>query len=232
MSSNLDNLREELLDASLIIDSQGLVKGYGHVSARISGEEAMLMTPRRGPGLLTDSDEMIVVNFDGGLVEGDGPVAIEAALHGEIYRARSDVTAIVRTHSKYVNVMSILGKPPRVVHGFGSFLGAQVPIFPRPFLIASSSLAREVASALGTGEAVVLRGNGDVVVGRSVGEATVKAIFLEESCELQYLALCVGEPTYFTAEELAVRREPGYDHYSRAWDYYRERLYMGEEIEE
>ena len=122
-------------------------------------------------------------------------------------------------------MLSILGKRPRAVHGFGSFLGAEVPIFAKPFLIVNADLARQVVATLGDAEAVVLRGNGDIVVGRSVAEATVKAIFLEESCELQYLALCAGEPTYMTADEVAIRHEPGYDHFGRAWEYYRERLY-------
>lgn len=229
MRIDLDTLREQLLDASLIIDSQGLVKGYGHVSARIPSEDAMLMTPRRAPGLLSDIDEMIVVDFDGKLVEGDEPPALEAPLHGAIYRSRRDVSGIVRTHSKYANVMGILGQPARVVHGFGSFLGTEVPVFPKPFLVTTVTLAREIVQLLGDGEAVLLRGNGDVVVGESIQEATVKAIFLEESCELQYLALCAGQPTYFSAQELSIRREPGYDHYGRAWDYFRERLYADEE---
>lgn len=225
MRKDLESLREQLLDASLIIDNQQLVKGYGHVSARVPGRDDMLITPRRGPGLLSDSDEMLILDFDGKLLEGDGPIPIEAVMHGAIYRAHSNVHAVVRTHSKYVNVLGILGKPPRPVHGFGSFLGAEVPIFPKPFLIADPELAREVAASLGSAEALVLRGNGDIVPGRSVPEATVKAIFLEESCELQYLALCAGQPTYLTPEEIAIRREPGYDHFDRAWDYYREQLY-------
>ena len=232
MRSDLEALREELLDASLIIDNQALVNGYGHVSARISGREAMLMTPRRGPGLLTDGDEMLVLDFDGKLLAGDGDVAIEVLLHGEIYRARPDVGAIVRTHSKYANVLGILGKPPRVVHGFGSFLGSEVPIFHRPDLIATKDLGREAAKALAGSEALVLRGNGSAVVGGSLPEAVVKAIFLEESCELQYLALCAGEPQYFNAAELAARRDPGYDHFGRAWEFYRERLYMEGDFED
>ena len=65
-----------------------------------------------------------------------------------------------------------------------------------------------------------------LIVGESVPEATVKAIFLEEACELMYLALCAGEPAYYAESELAVRSNPGYDHFRRAWDYYRERLYV------
>lgn len=232
MRGDLESLREELLDASLIIDSQGLVQGYGHVSARIPDRNAMLMTPRRAPGLLTEGDEMLVVDFDGTLLSGDGALAIEVFLHAEIYRARSDVAAIVRTHSRYANVLGILGRRPRVVHGFGSFLGAEVPIFGKPFLVSTPEIGREVAGTLAGHNAVLLRGNGNAVVGASVPEATVRAIFLEESCELQYLALCAGDPTYFSADEVAARREPGYDHIGRAWDYFRERLYIDSDFEE
>lgn len=226
MRNDLKSLREELLDAALIIDNQELVQGYGHVSARIPGRDAMLMTPRRGPGLLEDPDEMLVVDFKGRLVEGDGAVALEAIMHGAVYEARPDVSGMVRTHAKYGNVLSILGKPPRAVHGFGTFLGMEVPIYSKPFLIVNEELAREFVATLGNAEAILVRGNGNLIVGRSVPEATVKAIFLEEACELQYLALCVGEPAYYSKDELAVRSEPGYDHFGRAWDYYRERLYV------
>jgi ribulose-5-phosphate 4-epimerase/fuculose-1-phosphate aldolase len=220
------------LDASLIIDSQGLVRGYGHISARAPGQDAFLVTPRRALGLLSDPDDMLMVDFEGTCLEGDGEVPIEVHLHAMIYRSRSDVGAIVRTHSKYANVLGILGRPPRPVHGFGSFLGSEVPIFASPQLIGSPQLAREAATALGAAEALLLRGNGDVVVGRSVQEATVKAIFLEESCELQYLAQCAGQPTYLTPDELAIRRDPGYDHYARAWAYLRENLYAESELDE
>lgn len=224
MSESLNSLREDLLTASLILDSEGLVEGYGHVSARVPGRDAMLITPRKGLGLLSEPDEMLMVSFDGQLIEGEGAVAIESVMHGEVFRRRPDVQALVRTHSEFVNVMSILGRRPRVVHGFGSFLGAEVPIFDRPLLITNPDLARQLADALGSAEAVVMRGNGDLVTGATVAEATVKAIFLEESCRLQYLAMSAGAPTYFSADDIAIRRDPGYDHWGRAWDYYRARV--------
>jgi L-ribulose-5-phosphate 4-epimerase len=225
LRNDLQSLREQVLDAALIIDVQELVKGYGHVSARIPGRDAMVMTPRRGPGLLEDPDEMLVIDFKGNLLEGDGAVALEVIMHGAVYEARPEVSGIVRTHSKYANVLSILGKPLRAVHGFGTFLGMEVPIYEKPFLITNEELGREFVAKLGNAEAILVRGNGNLIVGHSVPEATVKAIFLEEACELYYLALCVGEPAYYTSAELAVRSEPGYDHFGRAWDYYRERLY-------
>jgi HCOMODA/2-hydroxy-3-carboxy-muconic semialdehyde decarboxylase len=159
-------------------------------------------------------------------------VALEVALHSEIYRARPNVGAIVRTHAKFGNVMSILGKPPRVVHGFGSFLGVEVPIFDQPTLIADAELAREVVAGLSDGHAILLRGNGSVVVGGTVPEATVKAIFLEDSCELQYLAMCAGDPMYLSEAEVATRRDSDHDYYGRAWEYYRERMLFESEFTE
>jgi ribulose-5-phosphate 4-epimerase/fuculose-1-phosphate aldolase len=223
VNSDLELLREELLDASLILDSHELTKAYGHLSGRISQQNAMIMTPHRAPGLLTDPNEMIVVDFDGQLLQGAGPVPGEAALHGEIYRARTTIDAIVRTHAKYGNAMSIIGTPPRAVHGFGALLGSEIPIFPRPLLIGSADVAREVVAILKEAEAILLRGNGAVVLGGSIPEAAVKAILLEESCELHYLALIAGQPVHLTDDEITTWRDAGYDHYERAWEYYRDR---------
>jgi ribulose-5-phosphate 4-epimerase/fuculose-1-phosphate aldolase len=232
VNSDLEQLRDQLLDASLIIDSQELNKAYGNLSARIPDREAMVITPRRAPGLLTDPDELILVDFDGRLLEGAGPVPIEVALHSEIYRTRSAVGAVVRSHGKYANVLGILGKRPRAVHGFGAFLGAEVPIFNGPLPISSVAVARDLVATLGDADAVLLRGNGNVVLGASVPEATVKAIFLEESCELQYLAFAAGQPIPLTQEELAGRREVSYEEFARAWEYYRERCLFDVEVAE
>lgn len=229
MAESLEQLRDDLLTASLILDSEGLVEGYGHVSARLPDQDAMVMTPRKGLGLLTSPDEMVIVSLDGKLIEGDETPALECIMHGEIYRQRPDVQALVRTHSEYVNVLSILGRKPRVVHGFGSFLGAEIPIMQKPLLITDVELARELAQNLGSAEAVLMRGNGDLVTGKNVAEATIKAIFLEESCRLQYLAMCAGEPQYFSSEESAIRSNPGYDHFGRAWEYYKARV-LNEEV--
>ena len=228
MNSDLELLREELLDASLIIDSLELTKAYGHLSARIPGSDTMLMTPRRAPGLLSDPDEMIVVDFTGRLLEGLGPVPAEVALHTEIYRARPNVGAVIRTHAKFGNVTSILGRPVHAVHGLGAFLGSEVPVFSRSLMIAGLDAAREVVEALQDADAMLIRGNGAVVVGGSVPEAAVKAIFLEESCELQFLASAAGQPQQLAADEVATWRDAGFDHFEQAWEYFRERLLFDE----
>jgi ribulose-5-phosphate 4-epimerase/fuculose-1-phosphate aldolase len=229
VNSDLGFLRDELLDASLIIDSHELSKAHGQLSARIAGRDAMLMTPRRAPGLLTDPDEMIVIDFDGRLVDGMGPVPHEALLHGEIYRARPAVGAIVRTHARYSSVTSLMAAPVRAVHGFGALLGSDVPIFPQALPIVSADLAQQVVAALDDADAILLRGNGAVVLGRSVPEAAVKAILLEESCELTYLALAAGQPAAsLTDDEVTAWRGIAHDPVEQAWEYARERLLFDE----
>lgn len=218
-----EQLREEVLWACRVLAGEGLVEAYGHVSTRIPGSSRFLITPRHAPSLLRGPEDLLVVDLDGRVVQGGGTPPLEVWMHTEVYRRRADVAALCRTHGCAATAWSALGEPLRPVHGFGAFLGAEVPVFWTPFLITDATLGRAVAEALGDGEAVLLRGNGQLVVGHTVGEACVKAIFLEQSARLHLAARSAGRPVVWTAEEVARRTGPDvpYDHFGRAWNYYR-----------
>ena len=216
-------LREEIVAACQIIAGEGLVGGYGHVSARIPGTDRIIITPRYAPSLVRQPDDLVVIDLDGRKLAGKDEAPLELWMHTEVYRRRPDVAALCRTHAFAATAWSALGRPLRPVHGFGAFLGVEVPVYMTPFLITTRELGQEVAETLGQGEAVLLRGNGQLVVGRRVAEACVKAIFLEQSARLMLAVSSVGQPITFTAEEVARRTGPDvpYDHYGRAWQYYR-----------
>jgi len=216
-------LREEVFWACRVLAGEGLVEAYGHVSARLEGSSRFVVTPRYAPSLLRDPADLLVMDLDGRVVQGQAEPPLEVWMHTEVYRRRADVGALCRTHSFAATAWSTLGEPLRPVHGFGAFLGVEVPVFHTPFLITDAALGRAVAETLGTGEAVLLRGNGQLVVGRTVGEACVKAIFLEQSARLHLAARSAGRPVVWTAEEVARRTGPDvpYDHFGRAWNYYR-----------
>lgn len=216
-------LREEVFDACRVLVGEGLVEAYGHVSARLPGTDRFLVTPRYALSLLGGPEELLVVDLDGRVLEGHADPPLEVWMHTEVYRRRMDAVALCRTHSFAATAWSTLGEPLRPVHGFGAFLGVEVPVFETPFLITTPELGRAVAETLGSGEAVLLRGNGQLVVGRNVGEACVKAIFLEQSAQVHLAAQAVGRPQPWTAEEVARRTGPDvpYDHFGRAWAYYR-----------
>ncbi len=219
--STVDELKQEIVYACKIVERMGLGQGYGHVSVRHpDAPDRIIVNSRIGPGLVTLKD-VLVADLAGNKLEGEGVLPYELPMHTVTYRRRPEVQAICRGNpTEYVSVFSILGRAPRPVHGFGGFLG-EVPVFMKPDLISTEALGQELADCLGQAEGVVLRGNGTLTVGRSLGEAVVKGIFLEESARIQWRASLLGEPLYFTSEELARRGNPPYDHFGRAWAYYK-----------
>lgn len=215
----LNQLRKDVLTACRIVDGKRLVEGYGHVSVRIPGTARVLVTPRVAVGLIRSPAELVVVDLEGKGIQGKGFAPLEIFMHTEVYRRRPDVQAICRTHSPMALALSVLGESVKPVHGFGSFLG-EVPVFPKPYLITTRQLGEEVAATLGSAGGMLLRGNGTLLVGATLAEAVVKAIFLEETAAVHLRARSVGEPVVFSAAEIARRTDVGYDHYGRAWDYY------------
>lgn len=220
------DLARDIVAACRILDGKGLVEAYGHVSARMPGRDLLMVTPRGGLDALQPRD-LLIVDLRGRLVRGRGTPPLELSMHTEAYRRRPDLGALCRTHSTMAGAWSTLGRSLPATHGFGSFLGPEVPVFPKPDLITTDALGAELAQVLGSGEAVLLRGNGTLVVGRTVSEACVKALFLEESARIQCLIAGAGTPLALTPEELARRTDVPYDHYGRAWQYYRARFASG-----
>ena len=181
--------------------------------------------------------EILHIDMDGTLVdskagsrrrkklsqETDRP-PLELFLHTEIYRARKDVNAICRTHGKFALVLSVLRRTLGLVHELATPLGPQVSVFDSPELISSPEMGRQVGAALGTAPALLMRGNGALTVGATVEEAVVNAILMETSAEIQWRALCIGEPAWITGNhndgEFSKLANREYEAVLRPWQYY------------
>jgi L-fuculose-phosphate aldolase len=222
MKNTLAQLKEELIDASRILSREELVRGFGHVSARIAGSKRFLMTPRVSLALVKPK-QLLVMDFDGHVVEGDATPPFEAALHAAIFARKPDIQAVTRIHARKANYFSVTDRKLMPVHHHGSFFAGGVPVFEPMALISTMELGGQVAEVMADNPAILLRGNGQVTVGRSVAEAVVMAIYLEEAADMLYGALQVGEPIFVRDEEAGRgKREtlPPVD-LQRAWNYYR-----------
>lgn len=221
MTSELLRLQTEMATGCAILSQRRLVEGFGHLSARIPGTDHILMTPRKALGLV-QADELLTLDLDGNVVQGDARPAVEVSMHVAVYRRRPDVQAISRTHSFRTSVFAIAGEPIRAVHRFGCHLGPAVPVFPDVTLIGQRSLGEAIADLLGDRQAVLLRGNGTLITAPTLIEAVMRAVWLEESAELQLVARAAGlTPRYLPPDE--VRRCAAMDmphEPIRAWDLY------------
>lgn len=214
-------LRAEVIAACKVLTHFRIVEGFGHISARIPGTDRVLFTPRRALGVVT-ADELIELDLDGHKHAGGGNPALEVAMHLAVFRRRADVMAIARGHPRHVAAYACAAEPLKIAHGFGANLGAAVPVFPQPFLVANREMGEAVADVLGDGAAVILQGNGMLAVGQSVAHACVQALFMEETAELQLLAQAAGfTPRFYTAAGAARRHGDDRVHEPiRAWEYY------------
>ena len=225
MGPDLQQLKNEVVSACRILSREKLVQGFGHVSARIIDSDRFIITPRISLALVTEA-ELLTMNLDGDLVAGDHPAPFEAALHAAIMRMKPRVNAITRIHARVANIFSVTERKLEPVHNHGSFFVGGVPVFYRPDLISTAQLGEEVASTIGDQPAVLLRGNGQVTVGRTVPEAVMMAIYLEEAAEILHGALQIGTPIPLTIEESAKRQVealPPVD-LERAWNYFKDQV--------
>jgi len=218
----IDQLKKDVISACRILSRQKLVEGFGHVSARIPDSDRFIITPRVSLSLARES-QLLTMNLNGAVVEGSDTPPFEAWLHTAIMKAKPRVNAITRIHARAANIFSVTDRKLEPVHNHGSFFAGGVPVFNTPDLIASERLGTAVAATLGDNPAVLLRGNGQVTVGRTIPEAVMMAIYLEEAAEILFGALQIGKPIPLTLDESAKRQVealPPVD-MERAWNFFK-----------
>lgn len=225
MEAELQQLKKDVVSACRILSQRNLVEGFGHVSARIIDSDEFIMTPRISLALVTEAD-LLTMNLNGEVVAGSHPAPFEAALHSAIMRIKPRVNAVTRIHARIANMFSVTDRKLEPVHNHGSFFAGGVPVFYLPDLISTAQLGEEVANTIADQPAVLLRGNGQVTVGRTIPEAVMMAIYLEEAAEILHGALQIGTPVPLSSDESAKRQVealPPVD-LERAWNFFKNRV--------
>jgi len=220
-------LIEDLVAANRILADQGVLDGWGHVSVRHPRDpNRYLLSRSRAPELIT-AEDIMEFGLDSNPVDARGrPLYTERFIHGEIYKARPDVVAIVHTHAPALIPFGISKVPLKAVYHRSAFIAAGVPVFEireragmTDMLIRDQALGRALADALGNHPAALMRGHGAVVVGPSLQRVVGRSIFLPLNATLQMQAAALGGPvTYLDPEEARkIEEREGYG-LARAWE--------------
>ncbi|PYO27191.1 MAG: aldolase [Candidatus Rokuibacteriota bacterium] len=204
-------LIEDLVAANRILVDQGVLDGYGHVSARHDRDpNRYLMSRSIAPELVTAADIM-EYDLDSNPADARGRGSyLERFIHGEIYKARPDVKAVVHSHSPSVIPFGVTGVPLRPLYHMSAFLGAGVPIFDirtasgemTDMLVRNPALGRALAQTLGARAVALMRGHGNVVVGASLPQVVFRGVYTEVNARLQAQAMALSaNVTYLDPEE-------------------------------
>ena len=219
-------LIDKLVVANRILYGRSVVDGFGHVSARHDNSPGHFLLARNlAPGLVR-RDDIMVFDLDGAALDGAGRrVYLERFIHGEIYRARPDVQAIVHSHSPSVIPFGVTRYPLRPVFHASGFLGEGAALFEirevaadTDMLISTGALGAALARALGSRSAVLMRGHGSTVVGVSLEQVVYRAIYTEVNAKLQIQAISLGEVTYLNDREAANAASANDTQLARNWE--------------
>jgi len=209
-------LIEDLVAANRILAEEGVLDAYGHVSIRHPNDpNRYLLSRSRAPILVTSSDIM-EYDLDSNPIDPQNRRSvIERFIHGEIYKARPDVKAVIHSHSPAVIPFGITQVPMRPVIHAASFLWVGVPVWDSrnahdpasaSMLVRNGALGKSLASTLGDKRVALMRGHGNVVAGPDVRTAVRYAIYTEMNARLQSAAIAIGGPiNYISPEEGAAR---------------------------
>lgn len=203
--------RREIIDTALSMSRQGLSPGRsGNVSARY--DDGILITPS---GMAYDAIEpadVVCVRLDGHVADGQRKPSSELQFHLATYRARTDVGAIVHTHSMHATVLACARRPIPAFHYMVAVAGGEdIPLVPYA-TFGGEELARHVAAGLSHRDACLMANHGQIAVGKTCAEALALAAEVEVLAEQYVKVLLLGTPYILARDEMArvLERFAGY----------------------
>lgn len=199
----LEKLKEELLHANLELPRNNLVAWTGgNVSARDLETGLVVIKPSGIRYEKLSSEDMVVVDLDGNIVEGTLKPSSDTASHLYIYRHRPNVGGIVHTHSRYATAFAALGKPiPCVLTAMADEFGGPIPCG-RFALIGGEEIGKVVLESIGRSQAVLLKNHGVFTIGKTSIEAVKAAVMTEDAAATVWMAMQLGTPEIISTENI------------------------------
>jgi len=206
----------DLVIANHILANQNILDAWGHVSIRSAKNPRHFYLSRSLAPALVKAEDIMEYDEDSKPIDTRGrALYLERFIHGEVYRARPDVQAVVHSHSPAVIPFSMTGVPLRMAFLLGAFLGSGAPVFEirgaagnaSNMQVTDQSRGVALAKSLGSAEVVLMRGHGDTVVGPTIKVAVARAVYAEVNARIQMDAIRLGRPVYFTDGEAATLKK-------------------------
>jgi L-ribulose-5-phosphate 4-epimerase len=206
LTDTLATLRRQVCDLHAELVRYGLVVWTaGNVSARVPGEDLMVIKPSGVDYDALTPESMIVCDLDGVVVEGDLSPSSDTAAHAYVYRHRADVGGVVHTHSTYATAWAARGEPvPCVLTAMADEFGGEIPVGPFA-LIGNDDIGRGIVATLDghRSPAVLMRNHGVFTIGGTARAAVKAAVMTEDVARTVHLGRAYGEPIPIAAADVA-----------------------------
>jgi HCOMODA/2-hydroxy-3-carboxy-muconic semialdehyde decarboxylase len=219
-------LIDDLAAANRVLAELGVLDGFGHVSVRSDRDpNHYFMSLSLAPATVHEAD-ILEYDLDSNPIRATRePLYLERFIHGEIYKARPDVKAVVHSHSPNLIPFGATTVKLQPIYHMSSFLGAGVPVFEirdvvpdSDMLVRNRAIGAALAKMLADKAVVLMRGHGAVAVGNSIPQVVFRAYYAEMNARLQAEAMRLGPVTYLSAEEAAAATHTNDGVLARTWE--------------
>lgn len=176
----------------------------GNVSARVPGEDLMVIKPS---GVSYDdltAENMVVTDLYGELVHGNLAPSSDTAAHAYVYRHMPEVGGVVHTHSTYATAWAARGEPiPCVLTMIADEFGGDIPVGPFA-IIGDDSIGRGIVETLrdSRSSAVLMRNHGPFTVGKDARSAVKSAVMVEDVARTVHIARQLGNPQVLSQQDI------------------------------
>lgn len=216
-------LREHLATCTRIFAMQGLIGLFGHVSVFQPETKTVYVTPGSGSDKahFTASD-MIPIDLTGKPTHGTIPPPVEWPIHTALHAARSDALAVAHLHTPYATLFAIAQREFHPVTLQGTVFGEGVPLYKEAHLVTTPKRGDAMLKTIGNSRALLMRGHGIVVAGKSLPEVLFASLILEDDAKKTMQAAALGPVEHFSAEECQTfNAEIDFERRAnRAWEFF------------
>ncbi len=217
-------LKAQVAAATRMLVMEGLLDYSGHVSARIPGRDAFLIQPGTAPRSSVTADDILLVGFDGKVIDGNGRPPVEIPIHVEILKARPDVQAVLHSHMELAIAFTMMRDVILVpMRARAVRWESGIPMDLDPSHIKTTVQGQTLARSLGPHHAALMRAHGLVLVAEDVPALLVDAVHFDENARALMTVLTAGaQPLPLTPQERDQinRHEMREFHVGKLWRYY------------
>lgn len=193
-------LHQQLLDASRQLVELGLNRGASG-NASVRDGDGMLITPSALPVSEMTAASMVRMDLAGNVLQGGNPSS-EWRFHRDILLARSEIGAVIHTHSPFATTMACLRRDVPAVHYMIAMAGGDTIRCTPYSVFGEQELSDHALEALQGRKACLLGNHGMIAVGTDLNDALAVAIEVEFLCEIYWRTLQAGEPNILTAQQM------------------------------
>lgn len=194
--------REQILAYGKMMVDKNLTKGSGgNISIFMRQEGLMAITPSGIDYYAIQPQDIVIMDLEGNVVEGDKKPSSEYSMHSIFYKRREDINAVVHFHSVYASVLACLEWELPPTHYLIAVSGGENVRCAKYETFGTKALAESAFEGMKDRYVVFLANHGMLAGAKDLPNAFGKAEEIEFCSEIYYRAKSIGEPTHLPKEE-------------------------------